>query len=321
MMRFVRGTAAVAIFLLAGTCVAQTWPAKPVRMYVAGASGSAPDIIARLLGDRLSQIWGQQVIVDNRPGAAGNLGTAAAAKAPADGYHLLFGQAAPIAMNQHTFKSLPFDPEKDFSPIVSLGVSPMMIAVNNDLPVKSLAELLALARAQPGKITFGTSSSKNVPHLAGELLASMAGVNFVHVPYKAGPQAAQEAIAGLIQVYIDGVPPMIAHLKSGRLRVIATSAERRLPNFPEIAAVAETVPGYSFSGWFCLMSPAGTQAEINARVNRDVNTVLAQDEIRARLLGFGIYDPGGTPEALARFVSGEREKYRAAVKAARVEPE
>ena len=301
--------------------MAQSWPAKPVKFYVAGAAGSAPDIIARLIGENLSKMWGQQVIVDNRPGAAGNVGTAAAAKAPADGYNILFGQAAPLALNQHTFKSLPFDPEKDFVPVVSVGLSPMMIAVNNDLPVKTVADLVALAKTQPGKINFGTSSQRNIPHLTGEMLASMAGIKLTHVPYKSNSQAAAETASGLTQVYIDGIPPMRAHLQGGRLRVIAVSSPGRLTNFPDIPAVAETLPGFQFGGWFAILAPAGTPKEVVARINSDVNSVLASPAMGERQLGFGVYGGGGTPEDLAKFLREERENYAKAVKAAGIEPE
>ncbi len=318
MKRFI---AAAILSLVAPLDLAQAWPSKPVKFFVAGAAGSAPDIIARLVGDGLTKIWGQQVIVDNRPGAAGNTGTAAAAKAPGDGYNFLFGQAAPLALNQHTFKSLDFDVEKDFVPVVGLGVSPMMIAVNNDLPAKNLQELIELAKAQPGKLNFGTSSQRNIPHLTGELLNSMAGIRLSHVPYKSNAQAAAEATSGLTQIYIDGVPAIIGHMKAGRLRVIAVSSAKRLPNFPEIPAVSEAVPGFEFNGWFAILAPAGTPAEVVRKVNADVNTVVKQPDMAARLLGFGMYEPGGTPEQLAAFLRTERENYANAVKAARLEKE
>lgn len=318
MMRLV---AAAALFLFTALAAAQPWPEKPVKFYVAGAAGSAPDIIARLIGDGLARIWGQQVVVDNRPGAAGNLGTAAAAKAPADGYNILFGQAAPLALNQHTFRSLPFDAEKDLVPVVAIGLSPMMIAVNNDLPAKNLAELIALAKAQPGKINFGTSSQRNIPHLTGEMLASMAGIKLTHVPYKSNAQAAAETASGLTQAYIDGIPPMRAHMQAGRVRVIAVSSAKRLPNFPDIPAVGETLPGFQFGGWFAILAPAGTPQDVVARINKDVNTVLASPAMSERQLGFGIYGGGGTPEDLGRFLREERENYGKAVKAAGILPE
>ncbi len=321
MIRGYRTALTLLLLIVAGASTAQVWPTKPVKIIVAGAPGSAPDVISRLIGDRLSQKWGQQFVVDNRIGAAGNLGTAAAAQAPADGYNFLFGQASPLAMNRLTFKTLNFDPEKDFVPVVFLGQSPMMLAVNNDLPVKTVRDLIDLANSRPGKINFGTSSSRNIPHLTGELLNNMAGMRLVHVPYKSNAQAAAETMSGQVHIYIDGVPAMAGHLKSGRLRIIATSAAKRLPNFPDIPAVAETVPGFEFNGWFCIMAPTGTLPGIVAAMNRDVNEVLKDREVASRMLGFGMYDPGGTPEDLARFIRAERQNYARAVKAAGIEPQ
>ena len=309
------------IALFASSAYAQTWPSKPVKFFVAGAPGSAPDIIARLVGERLTRIWGEQVIVDNRVGAAGNIGTQAAARAPADGHNFLFGQAAPLALNQHTFKSMPFDVERDFVPVVSMGLSPMMVAVNPALPAKTLPELIALAKADPGKVSFATSGAKNIPHLTGELINQRAGVKMFHIPYKIGSQGSADTVSGQVQVYIDGVPPVSVHMKGERLRVLAVSSARRLPNFPDIPAVAETLPGYSFGGWFAIMAPAGTSPEVLARVNRDVNTVIRQPDIAERLLQFGIYEPGGTPEQLAQFIKSERENYGNAVRAAGILPE
>ena len=302
---------------------AQTaWPTKPVKFFVAGAPGSAPDIVGRLIAAKLAETWGQPTIIDNRAGGAGNLGTQAAVLAGPDGGHnLLFGQAAPMAMNQYLFKEMPFDVEKDFLPIVSLGISPMMIAVNADVPAKTLPELIALAKAQPGKLSFGTSSSKNIPHLTGEMLANMAGIKLLHVPYRAGTQAAQETISGLTQIYVDGVPPMSGHRASGRLRVLAVSSARRLPNFPDIPAVAETLPGFEMNGWFAVMAMVGTPPGVIARVNRDINAVVKDKDIAERLLGFGMYEPGGTPEQLAAFLASERKNYAKAVGVAGITPE
>ena len=312
---------AALLAIAATAAAAQAWPNRPVRFFVAGAAASAPDLIARILGESLAGMWGQQVIVDNRPGAAGNVGTAAAAKSPADGYNILFGQAAPLAMNQYLFTTLPFDAEKDFVPVVSAGLSPLMIAVNNDLPVRTLAELIALAKAQPGKINYGTSSSRNALHLAGAMLANMAGIKLVHVPYKSNAQAAAETSTGLTQMYIDGVPPMVPHIQSGRLRILAVTTARRLPNFPDIPTVAETLPGYDFKGWFAIMAPAGTPPEVVARINKDANAVFQSPAMVARLAGLGIYEAGGTPEQLAAFMRSERDVYARAVKAAALEPE
>lgn len=311
----------LALSLVAAGASAQTWPAKPVHFVVAGAAGSAPDIIARLIADRLTPMWGQQIVVENRVGNAGNLGTAAAAKAAPDGYTILFGQAAPLALSPVVFKQLDFDPEKDFAPIVRVGLSPMMISAGKDFAPKTIPELVAAAKAAPGKINYGTSSQRNIPHLTGVLLANQAGVQLTHVPYSSNSLAATEASTGLTQLYIDGIPPMTGHIKAGRLRPIAVTSAKRLPNFPDVPTVAETLPGFEFNGWFAILAPAGTPADILARINRDVNTVLRSPDMGERLLGFGIYEPGGTPEELAAFMRSERENYRNAVRAGGIQPE
>lgn len=306
----------------AGTVHAQlAWPNKPVRWILAASAGSAPDIVARLIADKLTPLWGQQIVVDNRPSAGGIVGTAAAAQAEPDGYNLLFAQAAPIVSSQYLFKNLQYDPEKDLVPIVSLGLSPMMLAINPDVKANTLSELIAIAKAQPGKLSFGTPGSRNVPHMTGELLASMTGVRWVHVPYKTTPQSAADAMAGVTQVYINGIPPMAPFLKNGKLRVLAVSSPKRLPNYPDIPAIAEVAPGFTMVGWFGLMAPTRTSAEVIAKVNRDANAVVSDPQIAARLLQLGMYDPGGTPEAFGRFIAEERARWSQAVKAAGLEPE
>jgi tripartite-type tricarboxylate transporter receptor subunit TctC len=321
MNRTTLALAALGVTLLCAGAQAQSWPNRPVRFIVAAAPGAAPDIIARLIGERLTAAIGQQVIVDNRPGASGNIGTSAGARAPADGHNFLFAQAFPIVGNQFLFKSLPYDPERDFVPIVGLGVSPMMVAVNPDVKAATLGELIALARAQPGKIALATSGSKNIPHLTGELIAATAGVELYHVPYKTSPQASADTIGGQTQIYIDGIPPMTAHLKSGRLRILAVSAPQRLANFPHIPAVAETLPGFSMVGWFALLGPAGTSPEVVKRLNAEINQIVKTPDIAERMTGFGMYEPGGTPEALATFIANERAAWQKAIKAARIEAE
>lgn len=311
----------VCAIAVAGPARAQSWPSKPVKWYLAASAGSAPDIVARLIADKLTPLWGQQIIVDNRPSAGGIVGTAVAAQAEPDGYNLLFAQAAPIVSSQYLFKNLQYDPAKDLVPIVNLGISPMMLAVHPDLKANTLAELIALAKAEPGKLSVGTPGSRNVPHMTGELLAKLTGAQWVHVPYKTTPQAAADAIAGVTQVYINGIPPMAPFLKSGKLRVLAVSSPRRLPNYPDIAAIAEVAPGFTMVGWFGLMAPARTSAAVIAKVNHDANTVVRDPQVAARLLQLGMYDPGGTPEAFGQFIAEERARWASAVKAAGLEPE
>lgn len=320
-LRWLAPLAALILYCVAKPAEAQTWPSKPVRMVVAGAPGSAPDVIARLIGSKLSDAWGQQIVVDNKPGAAGNLGTEAAARATPDGYTLLFGQAAPLSMNRHVFKSMSFDPDKDFVPVVNIGLSPMMIAVNPNLPVKSIGELQALAKAQPGKLSFGTSSSRNIPHLTGELLKRMGGFEMTHVAYSANTQALQDVMKGDTQMMVDGIPVLINHIREGRLRALAVSSSRRLPGLEEIPTVAETLPGFASNGWFAILAPTGTPQAVVTRVNADVNAVLKMEDVAGRIRGFGVYPEGGTPEALARFIREDSQRWGETIRAAGIQPE
>ncbi len=306
---------------LAAPAVADSWPSRPVKMIVAGAPGSAPDVICRIVGNKLSGLWGQQVIVDNRPGAAGNLGTEMAARATPDGYTLLFGQAAPLSLNRWEFKSLPFDPERDFAPVANVGLSPMMIVVSPNVPAANLSEFIALAKEKPGKLSFGTSSSRNIPHLTGELLKKMAGINIVHVSYRSNAQAIQDVESGDVQMMIDGIPVLVNQAKDGRVRALAVSSPKRLPGLESIPTVAETLPGYAVAGWFAILAPAGTPADIVARVNKDVNAVLAMPDVVERVRQLGVYPDPGTPEDLAKFIKADSALWQSVVKAAGIEPE
>ena len=307
--------------LAVSPATAQDWPTRPVHMVVAGAPGSAPDVIARIIGNKLTEPWGQQIIVDNKPGAAGNLGTEAAAHAPADGYTLLFGQAAPLSMNRFVFKTLPFDVERDFVPVVNIGLSPMMIAANPTLPANTIGELAALAKAQPGKLTFGTSSSRNIPHLTGELLKRAGGFDMTHVSYRANSQAMQDVVTGETQLMIDGIPVIRPPVQDGRLKALAVSSAKRLPGLETVPTVAETLPGFVSNGWFAVLAPAKTPAGVVTRVNRDINQVLRNPEVTARMRDLGVYAEGGTPEELARFMKTDAAQWERIVRQAGIEPE
>lgn len=315
----------VGCLCLAGTTAAnaQQWPTRYVKMIVAGAAGSAPDVICRIVGDRLAQKWGQQVVIDNVPGAAGNRGTGAAARSTPDGYTFLFGQAAPLALNKYTFKQLPFDAEKDFDPVILIGISPMMIAVSPKSKINSIADLLAAAKASPGKLSFGTSSVRNIPHSTGELLKSMGKADMLHVSYRSNSQALTDTMSGVVDVMIDGVPVIIPQAKSGNLKVLGVSSPQRLPGLEDYPIVAETLPGFGISGWFAMLAPKGTPADIVARLNEDTKAVLATPEVVARLHGLGIYpDPQNTtPEQLAKFLKAEEQLFGQIVRAAKIEPE
>lgn len=307
--------------LLAAAAAAQGWPERPVRWIHSSAPGSSGDIIARVLGEPLGQKWGRQVVIDNRPGAAGNIAAQAAARSAPDGYTFFFGVASTLAINPYTFRSVPFDAEKDFVPVANIGVSPFMIAVNPAVPANTLSELIALAKAQPGKLTYATSGSRNLPQITGEMLKGAAGIDILNVPYKGSPNAAQGTIAGDTQVYVDSVPAMAPYLRSGRLRIIAVTSQRRLPGFEAVPAVAETLPGFAAVGWFALVAPAGTAAEVVVRVNRDLNEVQAQPEVAQRVRQLGVFDGGGTPQEVDRFLRAERALWQKVIRDAGIEPE
>jgi tripartite-type tricarboxylate transporter receptor subunit TctC len=315
------GAVALGTLALAGTVHAQAFPSKPVRWVVPAAAGSAPDIIARLLSERVTGLWGQQVVVDNRPGAAGNIAAQAVARAPADGYTYLFGQASTLAINPYTFKATGFDADRELIGVINIGVSPFMLGVTPSVPAQTVAEFVKLAKADPGRFSFATSASRNLSHITGEMLKGSTGIDMVHVPYKGSAQAAQDTVAGQTQLYIDSIPAMAAHIQSGRLRVIGVSAPRRVAGYENIPTIAETIPGFEAVGWFAIVAPAGTPADIVARVNRDVNTVLAIPEIAARMRQFGMFDGGGSPADLDRFMKAERAKWGRVIREARIEPE
>jgi tripartite-type tricarboxylate transporter receptor subunit TctC len=306
-----------------GSAAAQpTWPTKPVRLFVAAAPGSSPDIIGRVVTEKLTHVWGQPIVIENRVGAGGNLGTQAAARAGADGgYNLLLGQAAPLSMNQYLFKSMPFDAEKEFVPIVSLGVSPAVIAVNVSLPAKTLAELVALAKQSPGKLSFATPNTRSLVHIAGVMFAEVAGINIVHAAYSSNAQAAQETIAGITQIYVEALSPVLPYVEKGQLRLLAVTSAERLPNYPDIPTVAETLPGFVLQGWFAIMGMTGIPTSVVSKVNADVNAVIKQPDLAVRLAQFGMYHPGGTPQELDAFISSERKAFAKAIAIAKLERE
>ena len=302
---------------------AQAWPDKPVRIVVSAAPGSAPDIIARLIGEQLGAMWGKGVVVDNRPGAGGNIGAQTAARSAPDGYTLWFAHATPVVMNQFLFKAPGFDADKDFDPIVRVGVNPMMVAVNPAVPVKDLKELVTYAKARPGKVSFATSGAKNIPHLVGETLNQVAQIDMLNIPYKGSQQAATDTIAGRTEVYIDAVPPMapLIGAADARLRPIAVTTARRIPGHEEVPTAKEQGVDLVMQGWMAFMAPAGMPAAIVERVAKDTNTVLARPEIVAKLRTLGTFELGGTTAALDGFIKEERAKWAKVVQAAKIERE
>ena len=302
--------------------LAQDWPARPVKFIISQPPGTSPDIVARLLAERLARLIGQQIIVDNRPGGQNVIGAQAAAKAAPDGYTYFFATTAAIVTNPLTFKSLPYDPERDFAPVAMIAKSPMVVAVNPGVEAKSLAELIALDRAQPGKLAAANEGTKTFSGMMSLMLNVTAGTRMLQVPYTGVTPAIQDTIAGRTQVVLVSSAALGPYLKRGELRPLAVSAARRVPGLESVPTLAETFPGFEYSGWFALLAPAGTPQAIVQRVNRDMDRVLAEPEMAQRLRDFGLVNEGaGTPETLGEFLRAERERWVKLVRTIGLQPE
>lgn len=293
---------------------AQRYPTRPVRVILPYAPGGAGDLIARPLAEKLSGRLGQQVIVDNRGGANGNIGMELAAKASPDGHTIVFALTAQLAINPAFYAKLPYEPTRDYAPITLVGTSPYLLTVNPSLPIKSVKELITLAKSKPGQLAFSTSGTGGVPHFAGELLKSMAGIDILHVPYKGGGPALLDLIAGQVQMNFAVILAGMTHVRAGRLRAIAVTSAKRFPDIPELPAIAETVPGYELSTWFSLLAPTGTPRAVLVRLSNEIAGVLAIPEMRANLLANGFEPIGSTPDELLKHIRSEMIKWAKVVK-------
>ena len=302
--------AAVALLAASGAALAQSYPARPVRFIVPFAPGGNTDIQGRLIAQKLSDAWGQQVVVDNRGGAGGTLGVDLAAKAPPDGYTLVLASYGNILVGPALYKKLPYDPVKDLAPVVLVSTPPGLLVANPVLPVKSVKELIAYGRANPGKLNYGSAGSGVWNHLFAELFKTMAKIEMTHVPYKGTGPAVTDVIGGQIQLSFAPFPTVLPHMKSGRLRALAVTDDKRSPLLPEIPTVAESgLPGYAAASWFAVLAPAGTPRPIVTTINQDINRVFQQPEVRAAFAADGSVPVGGTPEDLARSIGAGMTKW------------
>ena len=305
-----------------GPANAQSWPTRPPKLILSQPAGSPPDIIARIIADKLSRTWGQQVVVENRPGGANIIGAQAAARSPADGYTFFFATTAALVTNIYTFKNLPYDPVKDFTPVAMIGLSPFLVAANPGVPVRNVAELLALAKAQPDKLSFASDGQKGFGGMLGDMIRVSTASKVTHVPYSSSAMAIQDTVAGRTQYTLMGIPAIVAFVKDGRLRALAVSSGKRLPGLENVPTLSETLPGFDYLGWFALVAPAGVPAEVVQRVNRDLTQILSDAETVQRLRDLGIYTEGaGTPESLAQFLANERSRWSKVIKDIGIEPE
>jgi tripartite-type tricarboxylate transporter receptor subunit TctC len=303
------------LVLVAGAIHAQEYPTRLVRIVAPMGPGGSTDVLTRLIGHKLSERWSQTVLVDNRVGASGNLGAELVSKAPADGYTLLMG-GAPHAINMSLFRVNRYDLAKDLAAIAPVATFPLLIAVHPSLPVKSVKELVALAKARPGELNFGSAGNGSPNHLSMELFKTMAGVSMTHIPYKGGSgQVVTDLLAGHVQIASLGFPPSMPFVKAGKLRAIAVTSVKRSPMLPEVATVSEGgLSGFEVSSWFGLFGPAGMPKDVIAKVHADVANALAAADTRERLAALGAEPMNRSPEDFGRFVRDEIAKWAKVVK-------
>lgn len=308
----------VAASLLPAPAAAQSYPVKPIRVIVPYAAGGNTDITARAVGSKLSAVLGQQIVVENRPGAGTNIGTELVVRAKPDGYTLLMGGAA-NAVNMSLFRTPPYSTQRDLAPVVWCVQGANVLSVHPSLPAHNLKQLIALAKARPGELNFASSGIGGSNHMGGELFKVMAGINIVHVPYKGNSPALTDAIGGHVEMIISGVPALVPHIKSGKLRAIAIGSLKRFVAIPEVPTFDEAgVPGYQSTNWFGLMAPVRTPPAIVARLNAEVDQILASPDLAKRFINSGLEPRGGSPERFGKFIQEEIEKYAKVMKLAKV---
>lgn len=294
---------------------AQAYPSKPITIIVPFSAGGATDILARVVGQYMAKDLGQPVIVDNRAGAGGNIGTQAVARATPDGYTILMGTVGTHAINQSLYGKLPFDPIKDFAPLTRVALVPNLLVANPAQPFKTVKEMLAYAKANPGKVTFGSSGSGSSIHLSGELFKHMAGVDIQHVAYRGSAPAVNDLLGNHIAVMFDNMPSAIGHVKSGKLRPLAVTTPKRSPALPDVPTIAEAgVPGYEATSWFGLLAPAKTPAPVIAKLNASILKALADPDVKKQLMEQGAEPHPETPEQFAEFIGAETAKWGKIVK-------
>ncbi len=308
---------AALLFACAGAASAQSYPSHAIKVIVPWPPGQATDVAARMVAERLVPVLGQPLVVDNRPGAGGVLGSEVAAKSPADGYTLLAGSSGPISISPNVQK-VAYDPQKDFAPISLLAINPFVLVVNPSVPANNVKELVALLRANPGKYSFASSGSGATSHLMSVLFNSMAQVNAVHVPYKGSSQSITDVVNGQVAYTIETVPAVAGLVKAGRLRALAVTSTKRAEAMPEVPTIAETLPGYEMFGWIGLMAPAGTPRELTERLSAETRKIMQDPEIKKHFLAAGMEPAGNTPAEFAEFIRKQNDRYGSIVKDANV---
>lgn len=324
MTRYLRPIA-TALMLIGALCsgqaaIAKDWPTQPIRIVLPYPPGGASDVTARLLGMKMGQAWETTVVIENRPGANGIIANEAAAKSPADGYTILMANLGPNAINPAVYAKLPYDTVRDFAPVILTTIVPLVIVTAADSPVKSLAQLVALAKEKPGQITFGSAGNGAGSHLAGELLAATTGAKMLHVPYKGDAPAITDVMGSQLTVALPTVLAGVPHIKSGKLRALAVTSQKRIASLPDVPTVDEAlgISGYEAVSWGGLMVPTGTPVEVIAKINAETNKALQMPDVKAKLMALGAEIAGGTPEAFNTFLRAELVKWKRVADGAKV---
>ncbi len=315
-MSFQRVIALFAALVLSGGADAQNYPTRPVRFIAPFAAGGALDTLTRTIAARMQDSWGQPVLVENRTGAGGNIGADLVAKAAPDGYTLVMGTIATHAINVSLYSAMPYDAVRDFAPVTIAASINNSLSVHPSVPAKNVAELIAYAKANPGKLTFGSAGNGTSQHLAGELFKTMAGVDMVHIPYKGGAPAMVDLLAGQISMTFGDIPTALPHIRAGKLRSLAVTGAKRSPLLPDVPTIAEQgLPGFDVSAWFGVFTTAGTPRPVVDRLNAEIVRILNLPDVREKLLGIGMEPVTNSPDQFAAYVQSEIAKWAQVVKA------
>ena len=321
-MKSLMTTACAALAILpALDAAAQTYPTKPIRMIVPFAAGGPNDVIGRVIAQKVSEQIGQPVVVENRAGAGGAIGTAFVGTSAPDGYTILISGTSSLAINPSLYKKLPYDPIKDFAPVSLVGTAPSLLAMHPSVPVRTIKDLIALAKSRPGQLNYASGGIGSAPHLAGELLNSMANVKMVHIPFKGGSPALTGVMSGQADLFMGGMSAAMPPVKDGRLRGIAVTSPKRSQFMPEVPTIAETLPGYDVVNWYAIFAPAATPKEIVARLNAEIVKAMAAPDTRKRFESLATDAESSTPEALGAYHRAEIRKWAQVVQTAGIKPE
>ncbi|MGV3571887.1 MAG: Bug family tripartite tricarboxylate transporter substrate binding protein [Ramlibacter sp.] len=307
---------------LPGLARAQTYPARPIRLVVPFTPGGSSDILARAIGQELARAWGQPVVIENVPGAGGSLGADRVAKAAPDGYTLLMGHTGTLAVNPTLYPKLPYDAQRAFAPVAWVARVPNVLVVHASVPAKTLRELVALAKAKPGQLAYGSGGNGSAAHTTMEFLKLQAGMSLLHIPYRGTAPSVNDLLAGQVQALFTGAPALLPHIQGGRIRALAVSSPRRLPLLPDVPTVAESgVPGthgFEADQWYGLVAPAGTPADVVAKLNQEVNRSLAAADVRTRLAAEGAEPTPATPQAFGAMIAADTRRWERVIRAARI---